>query len=245
MICQVMKLREQHKSAFNSVDCLCCLGVVFLFLCVALPGLANNRGRSQQIVCIDNLRLIGRAVQLWQADHSSHETPWGSVVVEGGTGPREAQAYLGFRMLSNELVSPKVLVCPSDLSRISNAADNWSTSTNGGYANARYRDNATSYTLTYHSFFTMPNSLLSSDRNLRVDSYARICSFSPLPGLFSEIFMGAQPTATWTNNVHGFAGNILHTDGRVTQTSSNSLKNYLGSLRGTPTNEGSIHLLVP
>jgi hypothetical protein len=219
---------------------------MLLLSCVVLPSLADNRSRSQQIVCIDNLRLIGRAVQVWEAENV-RVSPWKTVTVPEGTIPRDALAYMGFRMLSNELVTPKVLVCPSDATRIKKIADNWGTSVNGGYGNtAGYGDNATSYTLSYHTFFTEPNSLVSSDRNLRVDASVRSCTFSGLTGFFAEMRVGAQTTgAGWTNNVHGLVGNILTTDGRVTQTSSNSLKAYLGTLQSTSSDRTSIHLLIP
>lgn len=245
MSCQV-RLSEQRESAFTRVECLCCLGAMLLLSCVVLPSLADNRSRSQQVLCIDNLRLIGRAVQVWEAENA-RVSPWKTVTTPEGTIPRDAQAYMGFRMLSNELVTPKILVCPSDLTRIKKVADNWSTSANGGYGNtAGYGDNATSYTVSYHAFFTEPNSLVSSDRNLRVDAYVRDCVISRTAGSFAEMRVGAQPTgAGWTNNVHGLSGNILTTDGRVTQTSSNSFKAYLGTLQSTSSDRASIHLLIP
>jgi len=50
--------------AFTRIDLLAlCLAVALLALIVA-PALATNKSDSERLVCFNNLRLIGRGVQI-------------------------------------------------------------------------------------------------------------------------------------------------------------------------------------
>jgi prepilin-type processing-associated H-X9-DG protein len=241
------ELEFQRVCGFARVELLFCIVALLLLVLLIVPTLANTRNRSQLAGCVDNLRLIGQAVQLWGLNHEYN--PWIVAVGDGGTKPGPANgAFSGFQFLSNQLVTPKIIVCPGDSKRTRNVADNWTTSTNGGYLNSRYRNNATSYTLSYHTFLSEPNSLLSSDRNLRVDNGGiTLCNYTGLrytPG--AEILAGPQPTRTsWTNDVHGLTGNVLTTDGHVSQTSTASLQTYLRTLKVSASDSSAIHVLFP
>jgi prepilin-type processing-associated H-X9-DG protein len=101
-------------------------------------------------------------------------------------------AFRQFQTLSNELVSPKLLVCP---------ADNRAAATNfAGLQNANV-----SYFVGVDADYSQPNSLLSGDRNLTNDFGARstILRLGPLSSL------------RWTAELHRFKGNLLFADGRV------------------------------
>jgi hypothetical protein len=62
---------------------------------VTMPALAQARSRAESIQCVNNLKQIGLAVRIYAVDH-------------GDTFPPD---LLG---LKQELVTPKVLVCPDD-----------------------------------------------------------------------------------------------------------------------------------
>jgi hypothetical protein len=68
-----------------------------------LPALAKAKGRAQTISCVSNLKQIGLAAKLWSNDHTNMFPP-------------------NFSSMSNELFSPKILVCPGD-NKI--AVENW------------------------------------------------------------------------------------------------------------------------
>lgn len=86
-------------------------GVFLLFLPIGagltLPALAKAKGRAQQISCQNNLKQIGLAIRLWEADHP-------------GAYPQDLLS------ISNELVRPKVLICPSERSRDRRSIVTWS-----------------------------------------------------------------------------------------------------------------------
>ena len=71
-----------------------------------LPALAKAKAKAQQINCVNNMKQIGLAARMWANDHGDKFPP-------------------DFGAMSNELANPKLLVCPSDRSKV--AALNWST----------------------------------------------------------------------------------------------------------------------
>jgi len=71
-----------------------------------LPALAKAKARAQQIQCMSNLKQVGLSAHMWANDH-------------GGAFPPNLIA------LSNQLASPKLLVCPGERLRDRTQADTW------------------------------------------------------------------------------------------------------------------------
>ena len=86
-----------------------------------LPALARAKGRAQSVSCVSNLKEIGVAFKVWAADNHG-QFPFNVSTNSGGTlelcapGPDgyDRNAALHFMVMSNELSTPRVLVCPSD-----------------------------------------------------------------------------------------------------------------------------------
>ncbi|HTI71101.1 MAG TPA: DUF4190 domain-containing protein [Candidatus Limnocylindria bacterium] len=80
------------------------LGYFFMFVWVPigagmlLPALAKAKERAQRVACVNNLKNIGLAVRIWSTDHGD-------------------KMPVGFLQITNELTSPKILICPSDPTR--------------------------------------------------------------------------------------------------------------------------------
>ncbi len=81
------------------------LALIAILAGLLLPMLAKAKGRAQTSVCVSNMKQIGLAARIWSNDHNDMYPP-------------------DILTMSNELVSPKILVCPDDKSK-SVAAD-WS-----------------------------------------------------------------------------------------------------------------------
>lgn len=87
-----------------------------------LPALGKAKARAQEVNCMNNLRQVGLSFKIWQLDHQDL-FPGNVSTNDGGvreiTETNEAEhtarnpAQL-FQVLSNELATPKVLVCPAD-----------------------------------------------------------------------------------------------------------------------------------
>src|SRR4051812_48430011 len=241
--------RMQAEPAFSRADLIITIVVVVFVLLVISPGLADTRYRSQRAGCIDNLRQIGQAVQLWAADHGNNNS-WLVPTTEGGTRPNSGagkvgNAWLEFYWLRSQLATPKILVCPADSIRFANSANNWSQEPNSGYAGLGRQNRATSYVIGLHALFSDPNSLLSSDRNLRVASVGSSSCFAGINNASTIILQGPSANTAWTNSIHQSVGNLLLNDGRVLETSNSGLTAYLQSLTAQQDTPGSLHMMFP
>src|SRR5262249_27832366 len=144
----------------------------------------------------------------------------GEISIPGRNNPWYQMAFI-----SNELNTPKILVCPADNKKV--VANNWSPNQAGGFLTPTYKNAAVSYFLGLHSFFASPRSILSGDRNIRWDALSGGCSSGV--GLTETINL---PTSSveWTtaiHTIHGTSGNILFTDGGVEQLSIAGLRKAL------------------
>ena len=143
-------LRVPHSGfvrAFTRTEALAILAVLSLLMAIVLPALAHDRARSARIICANNLRQISAAQQLWGNDHNDFP-PVMVPLNEGGTRvhPLAANAWLHFAWLSNELVTPKVIFCPSDTGK---PAEEFTGSPTNGYLNPNFANRATSYFVAY------------------------------------------------------------------------------------------------
>ena len=221
-------------------ELLVVVAILGLITCVALPLLAANQSRSEQAVCFNNLRQTGRAIHLWGNDHADR-TPWFTPVLEGGTrntgNALRNNAYFQMGGMSNELNTPAILICPSDLTR--KMASNFSADTSGGFFSPGFRDASLSYLIGLHSIFDAPESILSGDRNIHWDSVNNSCSL----GVLATALLYPNASAFWTSAIHSERGNLLFTDGRVDQVSNKGLQKALSDSRQGA--NGSDHFMPP
>ncbi len=89
---------------------------------MVLPALVRAKARAQQINCMNNLHHIGSAYTTWARDHRGR-FPFNVSTNSGGTmelaSPDpdriDPEGYLHLMVMSNELSTPKALVCPADV----------------------------------------------------------------------------------------------------------------------------------
>ncbi len=210
--------RAATRTAFARTELLVILGVLTLLAAVVLPALANTRPRSHRVICANNLRQIGIALQVWGGEHEDWLL-WNASMESGGTRlhPLSANAWLHFAYLSNELSSANLLFCPSD---IGTPASDFTGDPVRGYLHPNFRNRATSYFLDAHpnglalaTPFLYGGNILMGDRNIqtfgsRGCSVLATASYIPIRPI--------RPDYGWTTGLHGLnAGNLLLFDGRV------------------------------
>jgi hypothetical protein len=111
-----------------------------------------------------------------------------------------------FQVMSNELATPKILICPQDNEH--DYATNFGTS---------FTRSNLSYFIALNAAETDPQAILSGDDNLLVNS-------QPVsPGILNP----GTNTITWSPDRHHNTGNLLISDGSVQSTTDNGLKTYL------------------
>ena len=220
--------------AFTRIELLSICAALGLLALLVAPSVASNKTDSERFICFNNLRLIGRAVQMWAGDHQQHP-PWRTWDRDGGllpsSGNRAGNAWFDFAYMSNQVLTPNILACPSDVGVV--RARDWDE-----FRSVNFRGNAVSYVVGLESVGDLPRSWVSGDRNLRSTFSGGGCSarVNNINGISSPSYVA------WTNKaVHGESGHILVLDGSVEFTSTPQLRTFFASPQAT--DNGVAHFL--
>jgi type II secretory pathway pseudopilin PulG len=235
-VASLAKSGQGRETAFTRLELIVVIAALGLIAGVVLPALAQSKPRSQQAICFNNLRMVGQAVLLFNAENGQMDpwrTPGAGYSPPSGLGNN---AWFQFSWLSNGLTNPKVLACPSDVS--ARPAKDYSTSLDGGYLNPNYRNAAVSYFAGLDSSVLLPASVLAGDRNIQFQGFAS-CSSGINPA--ATIYLTPQASTSWLKGLHGPSGNILLHDGRVVDTTSQTVSREFRSVD----DNGAVHLLMP
>jgi prepilin-type processing-associated H-X9-DG protein len=177
---------------------------------------------------VNNLKNVGLAFRTAAVD--SGVFPFRLSEDVGGTAPYAqdpVELWRHFTVLSNELVSPKVMSCPKD-TRKATSFDWQSVITND-------HNRALSYTLGLDATEEEPQSILSSDRNLTLDG---------LPVGVAILTLRSNSPVGFHTNLHNLAGNVLFGDGSVQQVTSGRLTQMVTNAVGS-SNSRNIRIVVP
>ena len=224
-----MKLRftNQQTAALTKIDVLVIVAVLVVVAALLLPALAAAKRKHARIGCIGNLKQIGVAFRLWEGDNGD-KYPMAVSVTNGGAMELAATGNVAacFQVMSNELNTPIILLCPEDTRRT--YATNFST----GFSSANI-----SYFLNPDAVETYPQMIMLGDDNLLVDG-------KPVqPGILN---LRTGSTITWTKDRHHGNGNIGMADGSAQQVTGNGLNSAIGSCtNGVPTNNAVSRWLIP
>jgi competence protein ComGC len=113
-----MKLARSNPrlQAFTMFEALVVILALFLLAAWLLPYLARHRPNgAQRTFCVSNLKQISLALRIWEGDNNN-QYPMAVSVTNGGAMELVATGNVAacFRVISNELSTTKILICPAD-----------------------------------------------------------------------------------------------------------------------------------
>jgi prepilin-type processing-associated H-X9-DG protein len=191
------------RTGLTFLEVLAVIAILGLVAFLLLPSLANGHRRPKRSMCMSNLKQTALGAILWAMDRDS-KFPWEISIAQTGTleFAESPQVFQHFAIMSNELNTPGILVCPADNKRA--ASGNFAQLSNQNLSwflnlNATFQTNG-------------PHAPLAGDRNI---SGGSLRSF--LRTIESTNGLG------WRNELHGYMGNIAFADGSVESMTTQSL----------------------
>ena len=110
---------QRHMiSAFTLIELLVILAVSSQVFSVALIELNKQRRLAKRICCNCNLKQVGLSFRTWALDHKENY-PMNVTTDAGGSMEcfDTGETFRHFEIMSNDLSTPVILVCPQDSRR--------------------------------------------------------------------------------------------------------------------------------
>jgi hypothetical protein len=218
-------LRNDRNRGLTLAEVLVILAVLAVLAVSILPQLVREKRKALRIHCTNNLLQI--SVSYSVSEGESKETyPVLVAALNGGTkdfvtGPN---AFRHFQVMSNELVTPKILICPAESDRMRAVAPSFDSLSNSNI----------SYFVGIDANKTNPRLMLSGDRNITNGTLVK-------NGLLD---ITTNDPAGWTAELHHGIGNIGLADGSIQQLSLHRLRDTVANT-GFATNRLQMPVLTP
>lgn len=201
-----LSICPECRNGFNVFELFVVVALFAIASAVLLPVLWRPHV-CYHLNCTNNLKQIGLSFLTWSLDNGN-QFPMAVSTNDGGTKELcfGRNAFAHFAVMSNELSTPAVLVCPNDSSR--RRATNFTSDLN---------NSKLSYFVGLDATSTNATMLLSGDRNLTN-------SCRQTNGI---LVLRPSDKVGWTHKLHNAQGNFLFADGSVQQLSNKMIATAL------------------
>ena len=179
------------------------IAVVGLLAAMLIMPAGTDKSKVLRIVCGNQLKSVAFAFRIWAGDNGDRYPMAFYTNAAGGPAFADSSnAFRYFEVISNELSTPVLLVCPKDRAR--RIATNFTSD---------FNNQRVSYFVGLQARKSNPNLLLAGDRDLTSGP-------GPLDGVLT---LSTNQSARWLGKLHPEGGNVALTDGSVSQLTSSGL----------------------
>lgn len=198
-------LSSNRERGLTLLEIFVILAVISVLVILLVPALHRAKIRAQRISCNNNLKQVGLAYSVWGGDHKD-TYPMQVAGTNGGTmdfitGPN---AWRHYQVMSNELSTPLVLICPAETDHMRAAAATFDF----------LRNSNLSYFVGLDANETNPQLILAGDRNVTNGTSVKN----------GVLDLTTNTPAGWTAEMHNGVGNLTLADGSVQQVSTLGLR---------------------
>jgi competence protein ComGC len=199
---------NQRTNALTLTEVLVVVFVIAVLIALAFSKIDSSRRDARKFACIYNLKVTALAFRVWPSGQSD-ENPMQVSVERGGAKELVTTGNVAsvFQVMSNELGTPKLLICPADASR------HWATNFTTDFGN-----NSISYFVGLDASEDDPYSILMGDDNFEIGG---------VPVKSGVLLLSTNTPIGWTGERHRFAGNIALADGSIQMLTTSGLTNTM------------------
>jgi prepilin-type N-terminal cleavage/methylation domain-containing protein len=217
---------KPNRTGFTLIELLVVIAIIAILAGLLLPALARAKAKANRAKCLSNLKQMNLGFRIFSNDNGE-KFPWLVLPADGGSqDAANQQTWRHILPVTNEMNSPKILVCPSDNQKT--MVSTWTLFLN---------NNAISYLVGYEANEEKPQTILTGDRNISGAQNTSSCG-AWTGAVATPITVGS----TWDNTIHNSAGDLGLADGSVQQVTSPGLQKQASA---SDLDNGNNHSRVP
>lgn len=193
-------MNRRRTGGFTITELVVITCVLLFTAFLVLQKLSSTKPSSKRIRCVSHLKNVGLGFRIYATDNNDRFPGWS--MLSNHLDLSSIRITDIYNALSNELSTPKILLCDYDKKRV--ATDSF----------AQLKPENISYFASLSADESNPQSFLAGDRNILVDG-------KPVPRVLA---LTTNSDVAWSREIHVEQGNIVMGDGSVQQFSISRLK---------------------